>query len=124
MNIKIENLQKLSTEELGELYDSANDEEKEEIIRLVKKNANDLISEAKAFIRETRLKMQLGNKLEIIPLAYIARVYFGKSKQWLYQRVNGYEINGKQAKFTEDQLQTFNNALKDIGQKISSINLV
>ena len=124
MNIKIENLQKLSTEELGELYDSANDEEKEEIIRLVKKNANDLISEAKAFIRETRLKMQLGNKLEIIPLAYIARVYFGKSKQWLYQRVNGYEINGKQAKFTEDQLQTFNNALKDIGHKISSINLV
>ena len=62
--------------------------------------------------------------LEIIPLSYIARVYFGKSKQWLYQRVNGYTINGKQAKFSDDQLHTFNNALKDIGQKLGSINLV
>jgi hypothetical protein len=124
MDTKIKDFQSLSNEEFGKLYDSSNDVEKAEIIRLVKKDANEFILEAKAFIRETTIKMKLGEMLEIIPLAYIARIYFGKSKQWLYQRVNGYMINGKRAKFTEQQLQIFNGALKDIGHKVGSIELV
>ena len=128
IEIELKAIQELPVEEFerrfNELYDPANDDEKAEIMRLFKKNMNESILEMRAFIKETSLKMRLDNMLEIIPLSYIARVYFGKSKQWLYQRVNGYTINGKQAKFTDDQLYTFNNALKDIGQKIGSIELV
>ena len=63
MNIKIEDFQSLSTEELGNLYDSADDSCKTEIIRFAKKDANELISEVKAFIRETNSKIKLGKML-------------------------------------------------------------
>lgn len=35
--------------------------------------------------------------------AYVAEKCFDKSRQWLYQRVNGNIVNGKPAEFTEDQ---------------------
>ena len=35
----------------------------------------------------------------------------------LYQRLNGNLVNGKPARFTPDELQTFNNALQDISKK-------
>jgi len=123
---KLKEIQALPVEEFekrfDEIYDSANDDEKSEIMRLFKENMNESILDTKTFIKETYYKIQLSEMLEIIPLNYIAKMYFGKSKQWLYQRlVNG---NGKPANFTSDQLQIFNSALKDIGNKVSSINLV
>ncbi|MDR1056772.1 MAG: DUF5053 domain-containing protein [Prevotellaceae bacterium] len=108
----------------NEIYHAANDAEKAEIMQLFKKDATEHTKKLNRFIEETTLKMQLGDMIEIIPLAYIARTYFHKSKHWLYQRIHGYMINGKHAKFTGEQLQTFNNALKDIGDKIGSIKLV
>jgi len=69
-------------------------------------------------------KWQLGQVSEIISLSYIARTYFKKSRQWLNQRINGGIVNGKPAKFTDEQLVIFNNALRDISQKIGSVNLV
>ena len=62
MNMKIEDFQTLSTEELGKLYDSANDADKADIIHFVKKDANELISEVKAFIRETNSKIKFGKR--------------------------------------------------------------
>ena len=60
---------------------------------------------------------------EILSLSYIAKNYFNKSRQWLNQRINGSIVNGKPAKFTDDQLRVFNNALHDISKKISSVNI-
>jgi hypothetical protein len=60
---------------------------------------------------------------EILPLAYIAKNYFHKTRTWLYQRINGNLVNGKPAKFSKKEKEIFNQALKDISNRIGSINI-
>ena len=72
---------------------------------------------------EIKLQTALILNKELIPLSYIAKNYFKKSKAWLYQRLNGNNINGKTVKFTEKEIETFNFALQDISKKIGSINI-
>lgn len=113
----------LPLEDFRKLYRTASADEKEEIYLMVKQDANDLISEARAFIKETSLRIQLNELLKIIPLAYIARKYFGKSRNWLYQRVNGYMVNGKPAKFTSEELKKLSVALVEISDEIRTAAL-
>jgi tRNA splicing ligase len=72
-------------------------------------------------MEEIRLRCHLILNKEIIPISYIAKNYFKKSKDWLYQRINGNIVNGKPATFSKSEIQTFNFALQDIGEKIGSI---
>ena len=58
-----------------------------------------------------------------VSLSYLAKKYFNKSRSWLYQRLNGNLVNGKPARFTQEELQTFNNALQDISKKIGSLSI-
>ncbi|MDO5522746.1 MAG: DUF5053 domain-containing protein [Bacteroidia bacterium] len=66
---------------------------------------------------------KLGAISEAISLSYIAKTYFGKSKEWLYQRLNGYKVNGKPAQFTPQEQKQFANALADIGTKLEKTSL-
>lgn len=66
------------------------------------------------------VRQQLDAVLPFVSLAYIAKTYFRKSRQWLYQRVNGLSVNGKPAQFTPDELDILNFALKDMGQKLAA----
>ena len=70
------------------------------------------------------VKAQLLEIDEILPYSYIAKTYFNKSKAWLSQRLRGYSVNGKRARFTHDELIQFNTALKDISKKIGSVTFV
>jgi hypothetical protein len=72
---------------------------------------------------DLKLKVQLIENKEIIPLSYIARNYFKKSKNWVYQRVNGYQVNGKTSKFTDSEIEKFNFALQDISKRLGSISI-
>jgi hypothetical protein len=72
-------------------------------------------------MEEIRLRCHLILNKEIIPFSYIAKNYFNKSKEWLYQRLNENFVNGKPARFSEGEIQTFNFALQDISKKIGSI---
>lgn len=74
-------------------------------------------------IEENAIKLQLQEVAEIVSLSYLAKKYFNKSRAWLYQRLNGNIVNGKPARFTNEELQTFNNALQDISKKIGSLNI-
>ena len=58
IKLKLKELQSLPVEELGKLYNNANDDDKKEIIHLVKKNASDFISDAKSTIKEINLEIQ------------------------------------------------------------------
>jgi len=60
---------------------------------------------------------------DIISMSYIARNYFNKSKSWLSQRVNEFEVNGKPAKFTPEEVSTLNFAFNDISKKIGSVRI-
>lgn len=71
-------------------------------------------------IRSLTIRKQLEDISDIINLSYVAEHYFNKSRQWLNQRINENIVNGKPAKFTNDQIRILNNALKDISRKIGS----
>lgn len=68
------------------------------------------------------IRERLKDTLPALSMAYIAKTYFKRTSQWLYQRINGNEVNGKPAQFTSDELHTLEMALKDISHKISSVN--
>ena len=65
-------------------------------------------------------RAKLGDVPEAISFSYIAKKYFGKSRGWLMQKVNGNIVNGKQAAFTEDERKQFRAALQDISKQLLS----
>ena len=94
---------------------------------------NELIAEARALIEKgdkmiaeetEHIRQQLGEVPEILSMSYIAKTYFGKSRTWLYQRINGNKVNGKPAYFTRSERKQLQDALQDIGRKLSAITLV
>ena len=60
-------------------------------------------------------RAKLGDVPEAISFSYIAKKYFGKSRGWLMQKVNG-----KQATFTDDERKQFRAALQDISKQLST----
>ena len=54
------------------------------------------------------IRQQMEEILPFVSLAYIAKTYFKKSRQWLYQRINGLSVNGKPAQFTNEELDILN----------------
>lgn len=72
-------------------------------------------------IKQQALRQQLTDEAyKLIPWSYIARQYFGKSLSWLTQRVNGYTVRGRVYTLNEEQKQTLNRALTEIGATIGS----
>ena len=72
---------------------------------------------------ELKIRDQLEEVTDILPLSYIAKNYFGKSAAWLYQRINGNKVRGKVYTLNREEVDTFNRALKEIGNKISSLSI-
>lgn len=72
---------------------------------------------------QLKIRDQLKESIDIIPLSYIARTYFGKSASWLYQRINGNKVRGKVYTLNADETAIFNRALKEIGNRISSLSV-
>lgn len=66
------------------------------------------------------LHERMGALTEVVNLAYIARHYFGKTRQWLYQRLKGQIVNGKPATFTADEEARFIQALQEIGMQLAT----
>ena len=64
-------------------------------------------------------RARLGEVPEAVSFSYIAKKYFGKSRGWLMQKVNGNIVNGKQASFTEDERKQFRAALQDLSKQLS-----
>ena len=82
-------------------------------------SARKTLEDAKAL----KVKEQLSQISDIISMSYIAKNYFNKSKSWLSQRVNELDVNGKPAKFTQEEISTLNFAFDDISKKIGSVRI-
>lgn len=86
----------------------------------------DVIAGLDAVISDARnevVRRRLGATADAISFSYIARKYFGKSRAWLMQKVNGNTVNGKQASFTDEERERFRAALQDISQQLSHVAL-
>ncbi|MDE6230029.1 MAG: DUF5053 domain-containing protein [Muribaculaceae bacterium] len=49
----------------------------------------------------------------------ISKDYFGYSRGWIYQRLNGYDGNGNACEFSENQKEILREALRDIARKLN-----
>ena len=98
--------------------------DKRVIERFMYESVSEVSSKTEKLIQEAEsilVREQLKEVSEIVSMSYIAKNYFNKNRTWLYQKINGNRKNGKQVKFSDSEIQTFNFALKDIGNKIGSI---
>lgn len=48
----------------------------------------------------------------------ISKDYFGYSRGWIYQRLNGYDGNGNECDFTEVQKEKLKESLHDLARRI------
>lgn len=92
-----------------------------EAIEYLIKSADSRLDTIENQMNEYTMHERLGSLSEVINLAYIARHYFGKTRQWLYQRLKGQIVNGKPASFTPAEEATFLDALNDIGLQIATL---
>ena len=67
--------------------------------------------------RET-VKQKMSDILLDVSWAKISEKYFGKSRSWLYHKMNGMN-NGKPDDFDEAEKEVLRNALLDLSQRIS-----
>ena len=107
--------------QLNSLHERFSSEKEKEIItNFIMEELNKSGQILDDFIEETKVKIQLIEVAKVISLSYIAKNYFNKTRNWLYQKINGSIVNGKQAKFTTEEVNTLNYALQDISKKIGS----
>jgi hypothetical protein len=108
-----------------ELYENARSEkEKNMITKFIEQSLEGNFETMKEELDLLNTKSKLLEIEGIISYSYIAKNYFNKSNEWLYQRIRGYNVNGKPAKFNKKEINTLNFALQDISKKIGSITFV
>lgn len=100
--------------------------------RLDEKNAK-LLAEAETLLAKGDMMMEeevvdvrerLGKLSEIINLSSVARNCFGKSRTWLYQRINGNKVNGKPVYLTRAERKQLLDFLHRLGNDLLSVKLV
>lgn len=55
----------------------------------------------------TKVTDAINDIIPFIKWGNISKDYFGFSRSWIYQRLNGYDGNGNQCDFTEAQKSSF-----------------
>lgn len=108
-------------DEINKLYPS--ESEGDIIADFVMQCYEEISSELDQVKNELTVRQQLADISGFISLSYIAKTYFGKSKQWLNNKINGCIVNGKPSKFTEDEKEKLNHALNDLSKKLGSIRI-
>lgn len=122
---KLDNLKTVSPDEFETQYQFirktfTSPAEVEMTDKYLREMLSDSTQRIDGFIKEATVKMQLAKISQIISLSYIAKNYFHKTRNWLYQKLNGCAVNGKTAQFTTDEIAMLNSALQDISKKIGS----
>lgn len=94
---------------------SLSPEDKKAFVTAFQNGAKQSVNKAQEIIKVVEVRQKLNRVLDFASMSYIAKNYFGKTRQWLYQRVNGNIVNGKPADFTPDELNTLSVALSELG---------
>lgn len=81
------------------------------------------LKEAQELVEVATVRNKLEPILKYVSLSEIASKYFGKTRQWLYQRINGNLVNGMPAKFTSEELKVLKKALNDVSEDIKQVAL-
>ena len=110
-------------EEMKKFADGKTPEERKRLAVLFMAGAEETCRNADN-LYDDALRMALDNIYESVSWSNIARQYFGKSRSWLSQRVNGLKIHNKEVQFTASEKQTLMKALLDLSEKFKNTALV
>lgn len=127
MQAEFEGFKKLKTQEEKDAFQIARqarfeaktEAEKEDYLHKSEEGLKATIDRAD----EVLLIAQFGELANVLSLSFIARKYFNRSKEWLYQRLKGYRVNGKPAQFTVEERKMLSDALLDISRQAKEMAL-
>ena len=68
--------------------------------------------------KSLNLRLTLKSVFEMLNTSFICREFFGKSKAWLYQRLNGNIVGGKRQYLSEEETATLKKAFYEIADRI------
>lgn len=57
----------------------------------------------------------------VLNASYIAKRFFGKSRNWLYQKLNHNIKNGKEVEFTSEEYQKLKEAIETIAEELQTL---
>lgn len=63
-------------------------------------------------------KVWMVENRDLLNFSGIAKKYFGRSAQWLMQRLHKYEVHGKESTFKEEEYTTLACALRDLAERL------
>lgn len=95
-------------------------QELNEALMFLMTSAEQRLERVEKSVADYTMAQRMGALTEVVNLAYIARQYFGKTRQWLYQRLKGQIVNGKPAEFTPAEEAIFVRALNEIGMRLAT----
>lgn len=75
-------------------------------------------------LKELHILKQLQIVSPFISLSEISKIYFGKSRGWLSQRLHENEVRGRKANFKPEELNILKLALLDISEKLKNTALL
>lgn len=93
--------------ELFQRHSTATKEDAIETLSHIEERIDDLIN----ILKVDEIK-------DIVSMSYISKKYFGKTRTWFYQKLNGNLVNGKPARFTGEERIKLKFALEDIARKL------
>jgi phosphorylcholine metabolism protein LicD len=113
-NATTEDERKQIEEKINNSFSSLTADEQQAVRDAFVKIVDDRLQDASELIKKTDVFLAMHEISKYVSLSRIAKDYFGKSREWLYQRINGYNVNGKPAVFTDDERRRLSKALEDI----------
>lgn len=84
----------------------------------MQKKAAEALDASESLMAEVDFKSTLEDIVPTITWSYIAEHYFGKSRSWFSQRMNGYHVNNKEAEFTKEEKKILADALMNLSDRI------
>ncbi|GHT52226.1 hypothetical protein AGMMS49982_11880 [Bacteroidia bacterium] len=115
----------LSTEEFDKLVDSflgeKSESEKENIGNSLAEVKLSKLKQVKEISEEISILEQLDGMEEFVNFSTISRNYFGKDKSWMYQRLHGYSVHGKPARFTLEEKRKLSNAFLSLSDNLKTV---
>jgi NCAIR mutase (PurE)-related protein len=103
-------------EQMQSEYETLSDAEKLQVEKDCAKGIEEAVLRADRVIHDVEIALITSEISKYVSMSRIAKDYFGKSKEWLYQRIKGYKVNGKAATFTPSEKQKFSDAMDDISR--------
>jgi hypothetical protein len=95
--------------------------EEKELVRIM--FLDDFDDRAKKSLEKIDISVKILQVSQYVSLSYIADRFFGKSRQWLNNRLKGNLVNGKPASFTCDEIKKLSAALVQISDEIRTTAL-